>query len=147
MLIVNKRINFDFNVFQTFEVGVVLTGDEVKSIRTNHIGIVDCYVAIKGRDAWLLNWNIPKYKQSFTNDKYNPRREKKLLLKHSEIVRIIGLMKQKGFTIVVSKCYTNKKGYIKLELALVTGKKKYDKRRYIRQKDERREERKKFAEY
>ena len=144
MLIVNRRINFDFNVFQTFEAGIVLTGEEVKSIRTNSVGIVDCYVSVKNDGVWLLNWNIPKYKQSFKDDKYNPRREKKLLLKHSEIIRIIGLMKQKGFTIVVSKCYTNKRGYIKLELALVTGKKKYDKRQYIRQKDERREERKKF---
>ena len=75
-----------------------------------------------------------------------PRREKKLLLKKSEIARIIGLTKRDGYTIIPSKCYTNKKGYIKLELALVTAKKKYDKRQYIKEKDERRESKMKFAE-
>ena len=146
MMIINKRINFDFNVYQTFEAGIVLTGEEVKSIRTNSIGIVDCYVSIKDNEIWLLNWNIPKYENSYKNEKYNPRREKKLLLKKSEIARIIGLTKRDGYTIIPSKCYTNKRGYIKLELALVTAKKKYDKRQYIKEKDERRESKMKFAE-
>ena len=144
MLIVNKRINFDFNIHQTFEAGVSLTGAEVKSIRAGNVGIVDCYVSIKGRDAWILNWNIPKYEHGFRDENYDPRRPKRLLLKKTEIARIIGLIKQDGYAVVVSKCYTNKRGYIKLEIALVTGKKKYDKRQYIKEKDQRREERRKF---
>ena len=144
MLIINKRINFDFNIHQTFEAGISLTGAEVKSIRSGNVGVVDCYVSIKGRDAWLLNWNIPKYEQGFRDENYNPRRPKRLLLKKTEIARIIGLIKQDGYAVVVSKCYTNKRGYIKLEIALVTGKKKYDKRQYIKEKDQRREERRKF---
>ena len=144
MLILNRRINFDFNVHQTFEAGVALTGTEVKSIRKNHIGIQDCYVSIKKDEAWLLNWNIPIYNYSYKDNNYDPRRPKKLLLKRNEIYRIIGLTKQNGYTIAISKCYTNKRGFIKLELALVTGKKQYDKRRYIKEKDKRREERTKF---
>ena len=146
MIIVNKRINFDFNVYQTFEAGISLTGDEVKSIRTNAVGIVDCYVSIKDNEIWLLNWNIPKYEHSYKNDKYDPKRPKKLLLNKAEIARIVGLTKRDGYAIIPSKCYTNKRGYIKLEIALVTAKKKYDKRQYIKEKDERRESRMKFAE-
>lgn len=144
MLIINKRINFDFNVHQTFEAGIVLTGAEVKSIRKNNVSVNDCYVSINGNQAELLNWNIPKYEQSYKDDKYNPRRVKRLLLKKTEIARIIGLVKRDGYTIVVSKCYSGRGGYIKLELALVTAKKKYDKRKYIKEKDIRREERRKF---
>lgn len=144
MLIINKRINFDFNVHQTFEAGIVLTGAEVKSIRKNAISVNDCYVSINRNQAELLNWNIPKYEQSYKDDKYDPRRPKRLLLKKTEIARIIGLIKRDGYTIVVSKCYSGRGGYIKLELALVTAKKKYDKRKYIKEKDIRREERTKF---
>ena len=146
LTIVNRRTNFDYNIHDTFESGVVLTGAEVKSIRKNHVSIVDCYVSIKGREAWVLNWNIPKYEQSFKDDKYNPTRERKLLLKRNETSRITGMVKRDGYTIVVSKLYTNKRGFIKLELSLVTSKKKYDKRQYIKEKDERREMRIKFKE-
>ena len=144
MLIVNKRLLFDYNVHQTFEAGIVLTGCEVKSIRKNHVGIVDCYVSIKGREAWLLNWNIPKYEQAFKDDNYDPKRPRRLLLKHTETARIAGMIKRDGYTIVVGKLYENKRGFFKMELALVTGKKKYDKRQYLREKDERREIRMKF---
>ncbi len=144
MFIENKRINFDFNIHETYEAGVVLTGAEVKSIREKNVGILDCYITFKENELWLMNWNIPKYKQAFKDEKYDPKRIKKLLLKRSEIARISGSIKRNGYTIVVSKLYTNKRGFIKLELALVTGKKKYDKRQYIKEKDARREERKKF---
>lgn len=139
MMIVNKRLLFDYNVEQTFEAGISLTGCEVKSIRKNKINIIDCYVSLNNNDAWLLNWNIPKYTNSFKDNEYNPKRPKRLLLKKTEIHRMIGLTKRNGYTIVVSKLYTNKRGFFKLELALVTGKKKYDKRQYIKEKDERRE--------
>ena len=139
MLIVNKRLFFDYNVHQTFEAGIVLTGNEAKSIRNNHVHITDCYVSIKDRNAWLLNWNIPKYENSFKDNNYDPRRPKRLLLKRSEINRMIGLIQRDRYMITVSKLYTNRRGFFKLELALVTGKKKYDKRRYIKEKDERRE--------
>ena len=78
--------------------------------------------------------------------KYDPKRPRKLLLKHTEISRITGMIKRDGYAIVVSKLYDNKRGFLKIELALVTGKKKYDKRQYIREKDERREMRTKFKE-
>ena len=145
MIIVNKRLFFDYNVHQTFEAGIVLTGCEVKSIRKNTVSIMDCYVSFKDGECWLMNWNIPKYEQAFKDDKYDPRRIKRLLLKKNEISRIIGLIKRNGYAIIVSKLYTNKRGFFKMELALVTGKKKYDKRQYIKEKDERREMRTKFV--
>ena len=144
MLIVNRRINFDFNVHQTFEAGIVLTGAEVKSIRKNNCSIVDCYVSIQKNELWILNWNIPQYEQAFRDDKYDPKRPRKLLVKHAEISRIIGLIKREGYTIVISKLYSSHRGYLKVELALVTSKKKYDKRRYIKEKDQRKEAMKKF---
>lgn len=145
MLIVNKRINFDYNIHYTFEAGISLTGCEVKSIRKNNVSIVDCYVVVKDNEVLLLNWNIPKYEQAYKDDNYNPKRERKLLLHKNEIARIIGFTKRDGYTIIVSKCYSNQRGFIKLELALVTAKKKYDKRQYLKEKDERRESRIKFA--
>ena len=144
MLIVNRRINFDFNVHQTFEAGIVLTGAEVKSIRKNNCSIVDCYVSIQKNELWILNWNIPQYEQAFKDDKYDLKRPRKLLVKHAEIDRIIGLIKREGYTIVISKLYSSHRGYLKVELALVTSKKKYDKRRYIKEKDQRKEAMKKF---
>ncbi len=143
-LIKNKRILFDYNVHQTFDAGIALTGCEVKSIRENHIGINDCYVVVKNNEVLVLNWNIPKYKQAFKNDNYDPRRPKKLLLKKEEIKKIIGSSKRSGYSIVISEIYTNEKGFFKFKLALVTSKKKYDKRQYIREKDERREKTKKI---
>lgn len=144
MLIVNKRISFDFNIHQTFEAGISLTGAEVKSIRSNSVNIVDCYVSIKDNEVFLLNWNIPKYEHSYKDENYNPKRPRRLLLNKNEIARIIGLTKRDGYAIIPSKLYSNKRGYIKLEIALVTAKKKYDKRQYIKEKDERRENRIKF---
>lgn len=144
MQIVNKRLYFDYNIHQTFEAGISLTGCEVKSIRKNHVNIVDCYVSLQNNNAWLLNWNIPKYEQAFKDDNYDPKRAKQLLLKRAEIARITGLIKRDGYTLMVSKLYTNKRGFFKLELALVTSKKKYDKRQYLREKDEKREMRIKF---
>ena len=145
MFVENRRINFDFDIHETYEAGIALTGAEVKSIRDRNVSIVDCYVAVKDNEVCVMNWNIPKYKQSVKDEKYDPRRIKKLLLKKSEISRISGLLKRNGYTIVVSKLYTNKRGFIKLELALVTSKKKYDKRRYLKEKDARREEKIKFC--
>ena len=78
MMIVNKRLLFDYNVEQTFEAGISLTGCEVKSIRKNKINIIDCYVSLNNNDAWLLNWNIPKYTNSFKDNEYNPKRPKRL---------------------------------------------------------------------
>ena len=144
MLIINRRINFDFNIHHTFEAGIVLTGEEVKSIRQNNISVNDCYVSIKDNEVWLLNWNIPKYKQSFFKTNYDPKRPRKLLLKKPEISRLIGLVNREGFSMIISKCYTTRKGFIKLEIALATAKKKYDKRQYIKEKDARREARTKF---
>ena len=144
MLIVNKRLFFDYNIHQTFEAGIELTGEEVKSIRQNHVGINGCFACVKENEAWIFNWNIPKYKQAFINKNHDPYRPKKLLLKRSEINRILGKLKRSGYSIVASKLYSNKRGFLKLELALVTSKKKYDKRQYIREKDEQREAARKF---
>ena len=146
MLIVNKRLFFDYNIHKTFEAGIKLTGEEVKSIRQNHVGINSCFASIKENEAWVLNWNIPKYKHAFTNKDYDPFRAKKLLLKRSEINRIVGILKRGGYSIAISKLYSNKRGFLKLELAIVTGKKKYDKRQCIRKKDEQREAARKFKE-
>ena len=144
MLILNRRLHFDYNVHETVDAGISLTGAEVKSIRKNSVSINGCYVSIKGHEAFLLNWNIPKYEQAYKDNNYDPCRPRRLLLKKTEVIRMSTTIKRDGYTVVVSKCYTNKRGYIKLELALVSGKKQYDKREYIKKKDERREGKRKF---
>ncbi len=136
---INKRANFDYEILDKFEAGLVLLGYEVKSIKTKHISLKGSFVTLKqtGRrlpDLYLTNAHIPLYKKASTIESYDPERPRKLLLHKSQIEKLMSRKKEQGLTLVPIKIYT-KKNLVKLEFGVGRGKKKYDKREDIKKRD------------
>ena len=133
VLATNKRANFDYEVIQTWEAGLELTGNEVKSIRLGLASLKEAYVIIKNSELFLTGAHIGKYPKS-GEVAYDPTRDRKLLLKKAEIMQIVGLKTQQGLTLIPIKLYTS--GHrIKLEIGLGRGRKKADKRELIKKRD------------
>lgn len=130
---VNRKARHEYSILQTFECGIVLVGTEVKSLREGKANLVDSYAVIKNGEVWLLSLHISEYKQGNINN-HIPTRDRKLLLNKSEIRKLIGKTKEKGLTLIPLRLYF-KNGRVKVELALVKGKKVYDKRQDIAKKD------------
>ena len=126
----NKRANFDYQISDKYEAGLILTGQEVKSIKTGHVSLKESFVTVKGNELYLTNANIPFYQHAGKATGYDPTRSRKLLLKKSEIKRLIGKVRTEGLTLVPIKIYT-KKRLLKLSFAVGKGKKKFDKRQDI----------------
>jgi len=133
-LATNPRAKYDYRILETLEAGMVLTGQEVKAIKTGHISLKGSYVTIKDEEAWLINAQIPPYQPKNTPADYQPDRTRKLLLNKREIRSLIGKSKRKGLTLVPLRVYT-KKGKIKLAFALGLGKQKTDKREKIKKRE------------
>jgi SsrA-binding protein len=133
----NKKARHDFEILETFEAGLVLTGSEVKSIRGGSVNLKDSYVSFRGDEAFLQNAHISVYKASSYNN-HDPERLRKLLLNRSELNKIFGKMREKGLSCVPLKMYF-KEGRVKIEIALCKGKKFHDKRQAIKEKDMKRE--------
>ena len=123
----NRKARFNFFIDETFEVGVVLTGTEVKSLRQGRATIGESYADARGGEIWLINSNIPEYRQA---NRFNhpPKRPRKLLLHRRQINKLVGAVEREGMTLVPLKLYFNEKGRAKIELALARGKKLFDKR-------------------
>jgi len=133
----NKKARHDYHIEQTFEAGLVLTGTEVKALRAGRASLVDGFAQVHDGEIWLHNVHIPEYSQgTWTN--HAPRRVRKLLLRKDEISKLIGKTKEGGRTIVPLSLYF-KNGYAKVEIALATGKKNYDKRQSLAERDAKRE--------
>ncbi|KWX01028.1 SsrA-binding protein SmpB [Carbonactinospora thermoautotrophica] len=133
----NRKARHEYHIEDTYECGIVLTGTEVKSLRAGRANLTDAYAVIKDGEAWLKNAHIPEYSEgSWTN--HEPRRDRKLLLHRHELLRLIGKTKETGLTLVPLSMYF-KDGYAKVELALARGKKLYDKRRALAEKQAARE--------
>ena len=130
----NRKAKNSYNFEEFYEAGVVLSGAETKSIRTGSVSIVDAFAIIENEEAFIMEMNIEPYKYADQID-YDPKSQRKLLLHKNEIKRLIGLTSQKGFTLVATKLF-EKNGYIKIELALAKGKKDYDKRKKIIEKQQ-----------
>ena len=130
----NKKAYYDYEVLETYEAGIVLIGQEVKSIKTGHISLKGSYVVFKNEDLFLIGAHIPAYQPKNALDNYEPERSRKLLLTKSEIKSLIGKTKQKGLTLVPLKVYT-KRGKIKLLFALAKGKREIDKREKIKKRE------------
>lgn len=128
----NRKARNSYEFSESIEAGIVLTGSETKSIRNGGVSIVDAFAIIENEEAILREMNIEKYKFSSDLD-YNAKAPRKLLLHKKEIKRLIGLTSIKGNTLVAMKVY-EKNGFIKIELALGKGKKDYDKRKKITDK-------------
>jgi SsrA-binding protein len=136
-LAINKRANFDYLISDRYEAGLVLTGQEVKSIRLGHISLKESFVVAKGAELYLINSHVTAYKQAGEIKNYDPIRSRKLLLKKSEIKRIIGNLHAEGLTLVPIRVYT-KKRLIKLEFGVGKGKKRIDKRQSIAKREDQR---------
>jgi SsrA-binding protein len=123
----NRRARFNYEIGETFEAGVALTGSEVKSLRRGKATIAESYADARDGEIWLLNANIPEYLQA---GRFNhaPKRPRRLLLHKRQIERLAGAVEREGMTIVPLKLYFNDKGRAKIEIAVARGKKLHDKR-------------------
>lgn len=130
----NRRARFDYFIQDTMEVGIVLTGSEVKSLRGGKASIVESYAAEEDGAIWLINSHIPEYTGA-KHFGHSPRRHRKLLLRKREMERLSGQIKREGVTLVPLSVYFNEKGIAKLSLGLAKGKKQIDKRETIKQRD------------
>lgn len=122
----NRKASYDYYLEDRYEAGLVLQGTEIKSIRKGSCNIKDSYVIIRNGEAFVINMNISKYEQGNIFN-HEPLRTRKLLLNKKEILRLIGLTKEKGYTLIPTKVYL-KRGRAKIEFAIAKGKKNYDKR-------------------
>lgn len=132
----NKRARFEYELLDSFEAGIVLTGDEIKSVRLGHFSIVDTYGFIKDNECFLRNSYIKEYSNSFDAGRYGDtsRRDRKLLLHKDEILKIKKKIEQDKLTLVPTKAYFSGSN-IKVEIAVARGKKLYDKRESLKKKD------------
>ncbi len=137
MEIVNREAGFNYFILESIECGIVLTGTEIKSIRDGKCNLKDSYARIRNNEIYLLNMNVAEYKEGNIFN-HNPKRTRKLLLHKSEILKLSSKIEQDGLTLVPLKLYF-KKNKVKILLGLCKGKKTYDKRETIKERDLKRE--------
>ena len=130
----NRKARFSYEVLDTFETGLVLTGTEVKSLRQGQANIQDSYASVEGGEIWLINSYLPEYLQA-NRFNHEPRRRRKLLLNKREMSRLAQSVEREGMTMVPLKIYFNDQGRAKLLLAIAKGKKLHDKRESEKQRD------------
>jgi SsrA-binding protein len=138
LLFKNKRVFFDFNIFDKFEAGIMLVGSEVKSIRDRNISINGAFCVFVGSELFLKDTNISIYNDASYNN-HDPKRDRKLLLHKKELRKLQEKVDEKGMTIVPIKMYLNEKGIFKVEIALAKGKNAVDKREYIKERESKKE--------
>jgi SsrA-binding protein len=134
----NRRAFHDFAIVDTNEAGLVLTGTEVKSLRQNGCSLADGFVRLKDGEAWLVNVHIPPYEQGTFFSQHEPRRDRKLLFHKKELDRLNGKLQEKGLTLLPLRVYF-RRNRVKVEVGLARGKKLYDKREAIKEREIRRE--------
>lgn len=134
----NKRAGFAFELLETFEAGIVLTGTEVKSLRSGKGSLGESYCLFRKGELYIKGMHIQEYSHGNLNN-HEPTRERKLLLQKRELAKMLAKVKERGFTIVPVQLYLNERGFIKLDVALARGKTKGDKRQSIKAKDMKRE--------
>lgn len=133
----NKRATFDYELVETFTAGIVLTGTEIKSIRLGKASLVDTYCFFEKGDLWTRNMHIAEYFYGTYNN-HNARRDRKLLLNKNELRKLMRLTKETGFTIIPVRLFINERGLAKVVIAVARGKKQYDKRQSIKEKEDKR---------
>ncbi len=134
----NKRAEFDFHIVDKYMAGIVLTGTEIKSIRVGKAGLVDTYCYIHNGEMWVKNMYVAEYERGSYNN-HLPRRDRKLLLNKKEIRNLQQETKNSGFTIVPLRLFINEDGRAKLDIALCRGKKEFDKRATLKEKQDRKD--------
>lgn len=134
----NRRATFDYEILETWVSGIVLTGTEIKSLRTGKASLVDCYCYFDNSELYVRGMNIAEYHWGTYNN-HQPKRDRKLLLNRKELRKIERVAQDKGITIVGLKMFVNEKGLAKLLIGLGRGRKIYDKREHLKEKDSLRE--------
>ncbi|GAB1538668.1 SsrA-binding protein SmpB [Scytonema sp. NUACC21] len=134
----NRQARYLYEILETYEAGIQLTGTEVKSIRAGKVNLQDGYALLREGEAWLINVHISPYTASGQYFNHEPRRTRKLLLHRDEIRKLIGKVEQQGLTLVPLKMYL-KRGWVKVSIALAKGKKIHDKREDIKKRQDQRE--------
>lgn len=138
IVIKNKRATFDYELIDKYQAGIVLVGTEIKSIRLGKASLVDTFCYFNDDELWVKNMNVSEYFYGTYNN-HLPKRDRKLLLTRRELMKLRRQTQETGFTIVPVKLFFNEKGYAKLEIAVAKGKKEYDKRDSLKEKDDRRQ--------
>ena len=138
MNIRNKRATFDYEILDTYRAGIVLTGTEIKSIRQGKASLVDSYCYFANGELWVKNMYIAEYFYGSYNN-HSARRDRKLLLEKKELRKLERLIKESGLTLIPSRLFINEKGFAKLNVALAKGKKSYDKRQSIKEREDKRQ--------
>ena len=134
----NRRASFDYEILDTYIAGIVLTGTEIKSIRLGKASLVDCYCYFYRSELYVRGMNISEYLWGTYNNN-QPKRDRKLLLNKKELKKLERITQDNGITIVGLKLFVNEKGLAKLQIGVARGRKNYDKREYIKEKDTKRE--------
>jgi SsrA-binding protein len=135
----NRKARFNYEIGDTFEAGIALAGSEVKSLRSGKATIAESYADSLAGELWLVNANIPEYRQAGPFNNHAPKRPRRLLLHQREIERLASAVEREGMTIVPLKLYFNERGRAKVELALARGKKLHDKRETLKKRSWERE--------
>ena len=135
----NKKGYHDYLITETLEAGIVLIGDEVKSIRNKNVSLNDSFATVNKGRLVLINCYIASYKDAYTKNESLTKRSRVLLLKKREMSKLIGDISKKGVTVIPLKMYFNNRGYVKIELGVAKHKKSIDKKRILREKDIKRE--------
>jgi SsrA-binding protein len=135
--ITNRRARFEYQFEQEFEAGIMLTGTEIKSIRAGNANLNDAYCLFESDELWIRSLYIAEYELG-TDNNHETRRVRKLLLRKPELRKLQKRVKEKGFTIVPFKLFINDRGFAKIIIELASGKKSYDKRDTIKQRDDKR---------
>ena len=133
----NKRATFDYELLDTFTAGIVLTGTEIKSIRLGKASLVDTFCIVEKGELWVKNMYVAEYFYGTYNN-HTTRRDRKLLLTKKELRKLQRTSDEPGFTIVPTRMYINERGLAKVVIALAKGKKQYDKRQTLKEKEDRR---------
>lgn len=135
--IVNRKATYEYQFHAKYEAGIVLLGSEVKSVRSGHVNLSDAYCYFKDDELYIKSMYIREYDNASHED-YETRRERKLLLRKSELKKLHRRVKEKGFSIIPYRVYFSDRNMVKVEIALAQGKKSYDKRQSIKEKDSKR---------
>jgi SsrA-binding protein len=130
----NRRASFEYVFLETYTAGIVLTGTEIKSVRQGKVNLQDAYCLIHGNELFIRQMSISQYTEG-TYYNHEPLRDRKLLMTKREIKRLIEKLKDQGLTIIPVRLFTNERGFAKMDIALAKGKKLYDKRESIKERD------------
>lgn len=137
-IVTNRKAFYEYHVLEEFEAGIMLLGSEVKSIREGNVTLTDSFIYLKSGEVWIKNFKVARYKQTHFAEKHEDNRDKKLLLTKVQIVKISRMMDDKGITCVPLSVFT-KNNKLKVKIGVVKGKKLYDKRASIKERDIKRE--------